>query len=66
MRPTFRFGNPFFLAPNVDELVKRFQVKNNFSIVSGTHTMKAGGEWLHTNNFQVFRGFFEGRYSSTA
>ncbi len=60
--PTFRFGNPFFLAPNVDELSKRFQVKDNFSIVSGKHTVKAGGEWLHTNNFQVFRGFFEGRY----
>jgi hypothetical protein len=60
--PTFRFGNPFFIAPNINELVKRFQVKNNFSIVSGKHTVKAGGEWLHTNNFQVFRGFFEGRY----
>ena len=60
--PTFRFGNPFFLAPNVDELVKRFQIKNNFSIVSGKHTVKFGGEWLHTNNYQVFRGFFEGRY----
>jgi len=59
---TFRFGNPFFLAPNVDELVTRVQVKNNFSIVSGAHTIKAGGEWQHTNNFQVFRGFFEGRY----
>src|SRR5689334_25278619 len=59
---TFRFGNPFFLAPHVDELVKRVQVKNNFSIVSGAHTIKAGGEWQHTNNFQVFRGFFEGRY----
>jgi len=60
--PTFRFGNPFFLNPTVDELIKRFQLKNNFSIVSGRHTMKAGGEWLHTNNVQVFRGFFEGRY----
>ena len=59
---TFRFGNPFFLGPNVDELVKRFQVKDNFSIVTGTHTIKTGGEWLHTNNAQVFRGFFEGRY----
>src|SRR5439155_12959296 len=38
--PSFRFGNPFFLAPNVDELVKRFQIKNNFSIVNGTHTIK--------------------------
>jgi hypothetical protein len=60
--PSFRFGNPFFLAPDIDELVKRFQLKDNFSIVSGSHTIKAGGEWLHTNNFQVFRGFFEGRY----
>jgi Carboxypeptidase regulatory-like domain/TonB-dependent Receptor Plug Domain len=59
---TFRFGNPYFLAPNIDELVTRFQFKNNFSIVTGRHTVKAGGEWLHTNNFQVFRGFFEGRY----
>lgn len=59
---TFRFGNPFFLAPNVDERVKRFQLKDNFSIVTGRHTIKAGGEWVHTNNFQVFRGFFEGRY----
>jgi hypothetical protein len=60
--PSFRFGNPFFLAPTVDELVKRFQVKDNFSIVTGRHTIKTGGEWLHTNNFQVFRGFFKGRY----
>jgi hypothetical protein len=60
--PSFRFGNPFFLAPNVDELVKRFQIKDNFSIVTGGHTYKFGGEWLHTNNTQVFRGFFQGRY----
>src|SRR6266446_6315964 len=59
---TFRFGNPFFLAPTVDELVKRFQLKDNFSIVTGNHTIKTGGEWVHTNNAQVFRGFFEGRY----
>src|SRR5262245_52380294 len=30
---TFRFGNPFFLAPTIDELVERVQVKNNFSII---------------------------------
>src|SRR5262249_20956153 len=34
---SFRFGNPFFLAPNVDELVKRFQVKDNYSIIAGRH-----------------------------
>ncbi|HEY3382671.1 MAG TPA: TonB-dependent receptor [Vicinamibacterales bacterium] len=60
--PSFRFGNPFFLGPNVDELVKRFQVKDNYSMIMGSHTFKLGGEWLHTNNYQVFRGFFEGRY----
>src|SRR3989441_1791372 len=60
--PSFRFGNPFFLAPNIDEVIKRFQVKDNFSIVAGKHTVKFGGEWLHTSNVQVFRGFFEGRY----
>jgi hypothetical protein len=59
---TFRFGNPFFLAPNVDELLWRTQIKDNFSIVSGDHTFKFGGDWLHTLNDQVFRGFFEGRY----
>ena len=59
---TFRFGNPFFLEPNVDELLWRTQVKDNFSIVSGNHTWKFGGEWLHTLNDQVFRGFFTGRY----
>jgi len=59
---TFRFGNPFFLAPTVDELIKRFQIKNNVSVVRGAHTIKVGAEWLHTQNVQVFRGFFEGRY----
>jgi carboxypeptidase family protein/TonB-dependent receptor-like protein len=59
---TFRFGFPFFLEPNVDELIWRTQVKDNFSIVTGNHTLKFGGEWLHTLNDQVFRGFFTGRY----
>lgn len=59
---TFRFGFPFFLEPNVDELLWRTQVKDNFSIITGEHTIKLGGEWLHTLNDQVFRGFFTGRY----
>jgi hypothetical protein len=59
---SFRFGAPFFLNPNVDELIKRFQIKDNVSIIKGRHTVKVGGEWLHTNNTQVFRGFFDGRY----
>ena len=59
---TFRFGSPFFLEPNVDELLWRTHAKDNFSIVTGNHTVKFGGEWLHTMNDQVFRGFFTGRY----
>jgi outer membrane receptor protein involved in Fe transport len=60
--PTFRFGNPFFLQPAVDELLWRAQFKDNVSFVRGNHTLKAGGEWMHTFNDQVFRGFFTGRY----
>ena len=59
---TFRFGNPFFLNPNVDETVWRTQLRDNFSIVHGKHNFKFGGDWLHTRNTQVFRGFFTGRY----
>ena len=59
---TFRFGNPFFLNPTIDELIWRTHIKDNVSIVRGTHTIKVGGEWLHTLNDQVFRGFFTGRY----
>jgi hypothetical protein len=60
--PTFRFGNPFFLQPGVDELLWRTQVRDNFSIIAGKHTIKFGGEWMHSLNDQVFRGFFLGRY----
>jgi len=59
---TFRFGNPFFLNPNVDELIWRTHLKDNFSIIAGRHTWRMGGEWIHTLNDQVFRGFFTGRY----
>ena len=34
--PSFRFGNPYFLQPNVDELIWRTQIKDNVSIVRGT------------------------------
>ena len=59
---TFRFGNPFFLQPGIDELFWRTQVRDSFSMVEGDHSIKFGGEWLHSNNSQVFRGFFTGRY----
>jgi hypothetical protein len=60
--PSFRFGSPFFMQPNVDELLWRTHAKDNFSIISGNHNVKFGGEWVHTLNDQVFRGFFTGRY----
>ena len=60
--PSFRFGDPYFLQPNVDELIWRTQFKNNLSWITGNHTIKVGGEWIHTLNDQIFRGFFTGRY----
>ena len=59
---TFRFGNPFFLGPNVDELFQRYQLRDSFSIVAGKHNIKLGGEFILSKNAQVFRGFFEGKY----
>jgi len=58
----FRFGSPFFLGPNVDEVFWRTQLRDNLSVVKGDHTIKVGGEWIHSLNDQVFRGFFQGRY----
>ncbi|HWZ97577.1 MAG TPA: carboxypeptidase regulatory-like domain-containing protein [Candidatus Dormibacteraeota bacterium] len=60
--PNFRFGQPFFLEPGVDELTWRTDVRDSLSIIHGKHTFKLGGEWLHTDNSQIFRGFFTGRY----
>jgi hypothetical protein len=60
--PSFRFGQPFFLEPTVNEIFWRTDLHDNFSIIHGKHTIKFGGAWLHSNNTQVFRGFFGGRY----
>jgi hypothetical protein len=60
--PSFRFGDPFFLQPNVDETFWRAQLRDTFTVVKGEHTIKLGGEWIHSLNDQVFRGFFTGRY----
>ena len=59
---TFRFGAPFFLGPTVDETFWRTQIRDSFSVVAGAHNIKVGGEWMHSLNDQVFRGFFQGRY----
>jgi hypothetical protein len=60
--PSFRFGQPFFLEPGVDEVFWHTDARDNFSVVRGAHTIKFGGEWLHSVNSQIFRGFHEGRY----
>jgi carboxypeptidase family protein/TonB-dependent receptor-like protein len=60
--PNFRFGQPFFLEPTVDELFYRSDIHDNLSIIKGKHTYKFGGEWIHSRNSQIFRGFFTGRY----
>ena len=60
--PTFRFGQPFFLEPGIDEIFWRTDIRDNFSLIKGNHTFKFGGEWIHSRNTQVFRGFFTGRY----
>src|SRR2546427_7543632 len=59
---SFRFGQPFFLEPSVDEIFWHTDARDNFSVVRGNHTIKFGGEWVHSVNTQVFRGFFNGRY----
>jgi hypothetical protein len=59
---SFRFGQPFFLEPTVDELFYRTDIRDNFSLIRGKHTFKVGGEWIHSRNSQIFRGFFTGRY----
>ena len=59
---TFRFGQPFFLEPTIDELFYRTDIRDSFSIIKGKHTWKVGGEWIHSRNSQIFRGFFTGRY----
>jgi hypothetical protein len=59
---TFRFGQPFFLEPSTDELFWRTDARDNITYVHGKHTAKFGGEWMHSKNTQIFRGFFTGRY----
>ena len=59
---TFRFGQPYFLEPAIDELFWRTDLSDKFSIVGGGHNIKFGGGWVHSVNTQVFRGFFTGRY----
>ena len=60
--PSFRFGQPFFLGPGASETFYHLDFKDNFSLVLGKHSIKAGAEFLYSHNVQVFDGFALGRY----
>ncbi len=60
--PSFRFGQPFFLGPGASEVFYHVDLKDNFSLIAGKHTFKVGGEYLFSNNVQIFDGFALGRY----
>jgi hypothetical protein len=60
--PSFRFGQPFFLGPGASETFWHLDLKDNFSLILGKHTIKMGAEELYSHNVQVFDGFALGRY----
>ena len=57
----FRIGLPFFLPvkPSFDT---RLQIVDNVSVATGTHLVKAGGEYNRTGAKQQFIGFANSRY----
>lgn len=61
----YRFGMPFFIP--VKYYDTRFQILDNFSIVTGQHSIKLGFEWNRVDSVQTFIGFANGRwiFSST-
>lgn len=60
--PSFRFGQPFFLGPGASESFYHIDLKDNFSLILGKHSVKMGAEYLYSHNTQVFDGFALGRY----
>jgi hypothetical protein len=60
--PSFRFGQPFFLGPGASETFWHLDLKDNFSLILGKHTIKMGAEELYSHNVQIFDGFALGRY----
>lgn len=57
---SYRFGRPFFLPVPSDDV--RLQFTDNFTIVTGNHTLKFGGDINRTRVSQTFIGFARGRY----
>lgn len=56
----YRFGMPFFIP--VEYFDEREQLNANFSKLAGRHLIKGGLEYNHTDAFQTFIGFANGRY----
>src|SRR5256885_3993224 len=54
--PTFRFGQPFFLEPAIDEVLDRKSTRESFSVIQVKHTWKVGGEWIQSCNTQALWG----------
>ena len=57
---SYRFGRPFFLP--VPEVDKRLQFTDNFTVITGKHTLKFGIDFNRTETSQTFIGFARGRY----
>lgn len=57
---SYRFGRPFFLPVPSDDV--RLQFTDNFTILSGNHAIKFGGDFNRTRVSQTFIGFARGRY----
>ena len=57
---SYRFGRPFFLPVPSDDV--RVQFTDNFTVISGNHTLKFGFDFNRTKVSQTFIGFARGRY----
>jgi Carboxypeptidase regulatory-like domain/TonB-dependent Receptor Plug Domain len=57
---SYRFGRPFFLPVPSDDV--RVQFTDNFTVISGNHTVKFGVDFNRTKVSQTFIGFARGRY----
>ena len=57
---SYRFGRPFFLPVPSDDV--RLQFTDNFTVISGNHSLKFGVDLNRVKVSQTFIGFARGRY----
>ncbi|MEZ5425049.1 MAG: TonB-dependent receptor [Pyrinomonadaceae bacterium] len=57
---SYRFGRPFFLPVPSDDV--RLQFTDNFTVITGNHTIKFGADINRLRTSQTFIGFARGRY----